>query len=70
MNMKKLILLLFLAPVMFIGCSKENKLGCYECELTFMPGVKKEICSDEMPTVWTDGNGNSAAVSNCKFLHR
>lgn len=65
--MRKAILALIMLVV--IGCSKQKQGGCYECQLTYRPDTKKEVCSnDGVPTIWTDGVGNSAAVSNCKKI--
>lgn len=62
-------LFLLVSTLAVIGCSKQKQGGCYECELTYLPGIKKEVCSsDGVPTTWTDGVGNSAAVSNCKKI--
>lgn len=60
-------ILIFLFAITFVGCSKD-KQRCWECDVTQMPGTKVDVCNNSStpPTVWTDGVGNNAAVSNCK----
>lgn len=64
--MKKIYTLLLIAFIT-ASCSKSNRGGCFECEIENARGMFKEVCTDEgVPTVWTDGIGNSATVVNCK----
>lgn len=59
------IVLLLLMTVGF-SCSKEKE-GCWECDRN-LSTEKVTVCNDsnDPPTIWKDGNGNSFGVYNCK----
>lgn len=62
--MKKLLLL----ALVFVSCTKEKQLKCYECELDQIRSITKIVCSEDgtVPTTWSDGIGQNAKVVNCK----
>lgn len=64
--MKK-VLLILIAAMLFIGCTKEDKFNCYECD--FGSGWKDAGCmtKSQLETVtFTDDYGNQINKSRCR----